>query len=142
MRRWGAGERLQKYIQQQWQGLGVSLPREVVGFQVDYCQQVEIEDGGSIDDRELIEMSDRVESLSEEFGDSHQAFNQNYFADLSFLISGLMFGINGAVQKKFTVVRDLVTRKDRSELDRTLNELPDRGGPQNSDSVLRWTATH
>ena len=112
-------------FQLQWQELGISLPQEVIDFQVDYCCHVETVGGGTIDDEGLSRAADTIKSLSEQFVDWHRIFNQNYFADLSFLVTALIFGVTGAIQIKFSIVRDLVTTNDRTRLDKILGELPD-----------------
>lgn len=112
-------------VQQQWRELGVSLPQQLVDFQVPYCRHVDIDGDGTIDDQGLDQVADTIESLSAQFIDWNRVFNQNYFADLSFLITSLIFGVTGAVQIKFTVVRDMVITGDRTRLDKILGDLPD-----------------
>ena len=114
-----------KAVQRQWRELGISLPQQVIDFQVPYCRHVETVGGGTIDDEGLSRVADTIESLSGQFLDWHRIFNQNYFADLSFLTTALIFGVTGAIRIKFTVVRDLVTTNDRTRLDKILRELPD-----------------
>lgn len=111
-----------KYIQKQWENLGISLPQEVIDFQVPYCKYVESENA-LIDDETLLNISNRIEKLSQHFSQWHQSFRQRYFSDMSFLLVSLMFGVTEAVRMKFTIVRDIVTTGNRSSLDRILEEL-------------------
>ncbi|RZB35590.1 MAG: hypothetical protein SRB2_03046 [Desulfobacteraceae bacterium Eth-SRB2] len=114
-----------KHLQEQWKSLGVSLPKKVVDFQVPYCLCVETNGPEVIDDKTLLKASDRIEEISSHFSSRHQWFARRYFSDLSFLLSALMFGYTQAVQMKFTLVRDMVHTKDRTELDKIIQELPD-----------------
>jgi len=114
-----------KHLQEQWKRLGVCLPEKVVDFQVPYCLCVETIRHESIDDKTLLQASDRIEAISAGFSSRHQSFGRRYFSDLSFLLSALMFGYTEAVQLKFTLVRDMVHTNNRTKLDRILQELPD-----------------
>jgi hypothetical protein len=117
--------RTKKTVQLQWHKLGVSLPPEVVEFQVPYCRHVETVGEGFLDDEKLARVSDMIESLSEQCDHRHQEFNREYFTDLSFLVTSLIFGVTAAVQLKFAVVRDMTIKGDRTRLDKVINELPD-----------------
>jgi len=117
--------RAKKHLQEQWKRLGVCLPKKVVEFQVPYCLCVETNGPEVIDDKTLLKASDRLEAISSHFSSRHQWFARRYFSDLSFLLSALMFGYTQAVQMKFTLVRDMVHTKDRTELDKIIQEVPD-----------------
>jgi len=112
-------------LRQQWQDLGVTLPREVVDFQVPYCRDVTTDKDGTFTADKLLHAADAIERLSGQLSEWHQMFYREYFADLSFLITSLIFGVTTAVQIKFVVVRDLTTMGDRTRLDKVLVELPD-----------------
>ncbi len=117
--------RAKKHLQEQWKSLGVCLPKKVVDFQVPYCLCVETNGPVIIDDKILVQASDTIEAISAGFSSWHQLFGQRYFSDLSFLLSALMFGHTAAVQMKFTLVRYIVNTKNRTRLDRIIQELPD-----------------
>ena len=114
-----------KHLKEQWERLGVSLPKNVVDFQVPYCPWVETISPEAIDDKTLLKVSDRIQGISAHFSSRHQWFARRYFSDLSFLLSALMFGYTQAVQMKFILVRDMVHTENRTKLDRILKELPD-----------------
>jgi Fe-S-cluster containining protein len=114
-----------KAVQQQWRELGIKLPQQVIDFQLPYCGHVKTVGDNTVDDEGLSRLADAIETLSGQFADRHQEFNQNYFADLSFLTTSLIFGVTGAIQIKFTVVRDLVTTGNQTRLKKILGELPD-----------------
>ncbi len=113
------------FLQKQWENLGVSLPQRVIDFQVPYCLCVEIDGNVCINDKMLLNISNKILELSHRFSHWHKSFSQRYFSDLGFLLASLVFGLSEAVQMKFTVVRDIVTLGNRSRLDRIVGELPD-----------------
>ncbi|UCG13328.1 MAG: hypothetical protein JSU72_02230 [Deltaproteobacteria bacterium] len=110
--------------QQQWEGLGVSLPQAVVDFQLPYCSQVEIEGDVRIDDQELLNVLDTVETISGQFEAWHLSFRQRYFSDLSFLLASLTFGMAEAVRLKFETVRDILSTGKRDRLAEAVEGLP------------------
>ena len=114
-----------QHLQDQWKRLGVCLPKNVIDFQVPYCPWVETISPKAIDDKTLLEVSDRIQAISAHFSSRHQWFAQRYFSDFSFLLSALIFGYTQAVQMKFAIVREMVHTKNRTKLDRTIQELPD-----------------
>ena len=114
-----------KHLKEQWKRLGVSLPKNVVDFQVPYCMCVETAGPQVIDDQRLLEVSDAIEANSAGFSSWHQSFGRRYFSDLSFLISALTFGYEQAVKTKFILVRDMVRTGDRTKLGNIIQEVPD-----------------
>ncbi|MDI6889469.1 MAG: hypothetical protein QMC83_00800 [Thermodesulfovibrionales bacterium] len=114
-----------KYIQKQWENLGVFLPQAVIDFQVPYCLNVETESHALISDEMLLNISDTIEKLSEHFSQWHQSFRQMYFSDLSFLLASLVLGFTESVRMKFDVVSNIVNTGNRARLDRAIGELPD-----------------
>jgi len=121
----GRSRQAKKYSRLQWEHLGVRLPREVVEFQVPYCTQVKVVGEVAVDDTLLIEAQDRIEELSRHLGPWHEVFRATYFADLSFLLASLAFGLREAVATKFSVVRDLVRGGDKRRLAALVEEVPD-----------------
>jgi len=115
-------------LRKQWENLGVTLPRKVVDFQVPYCLYVESDGGRKGYDDVLRHTSESVETLSQDFSHLHELFCNEYFSDLSFLLTSLVFGVAGAVHMKFAIVRDIITKQDRTRLDRIVSELPDLFG--------------
>ena len=114
-----------EFSRKQWERLGVRLPRDVVEFQVPYCLDVEPVGDGMVDDALLLSAQDRVEELSGQFGPWHKVFRTHYFADVSFLLASLAFGVREAVATKFSLVRDVVNTEDRGRLTAILEEVPD-----------------
>ncbi len=113
------------HIQNQWQLLGITLPEAVIHFQVPYCSNVTIDSNASIDDEVLFNVSENIETLSQHCYPWHQSFRENYFSDLSFLLTSLVFGVPESVRMKFFLVRDIITSGNRSELERIVKEVSD-----------------
>ena len=111
--------------QREWQRLGVSLPQEVVGFNLHYCPYVELVGDAVVDDQFLRQTAERIEAISEQLLSWHHKFQQRYFSDLSFLLASLSFGLQRAVQLKFEVVRHVLITGDRGRVDQILDNLDD-----------------
>ena len=113
------------FLQQQWENLGISLPEEVLAFEVPYCSQVETVTAAVITDGELSATSDRIEKLSQDLGPRDREFRETYYSDLSFFLAGLQFGSQEAVRLKFFITRDKIQKGDRNLLDQTLRRVTD-----------------
>lgn len=120
---WNRRSKIQ--LQEQWKRLGITLPQQVVEFNLPYCSEVETKTHFQIDDQMLIDIWDAIKILSERFSPEHRIFQQNYFGDISFLFSSLTFGVNKAVQMKYTVVREMVAFENRNAFEQIMEALPD-----------------
>jgi hypothetical protein len=116
---------MKQYNQEQWQNLGVSLPQEVVDFQVPYCPHVEPDSDASVDDETLPRAAGKIEMLSRQLAPWHESFRRSYFSDLSFLSASLAFGLTEAVQMKFAFVKDYATTGNQAGLSEVVGNLPD-----------------
>lgn len=113
------------FLQQQWESLGISLPDEVLSFEVPYCSYVEVDPRARITDEILSGAWEKIEKLSRELHSRDQEFRENYLSDLSFFITGLQFGTQEAVRLKFFITRDLISKKDSPRLDQALSPVAD-----------------
>ena len=111
--------------QREWQRLGVSLPQEVVDFHLDYCPYVELEGDALVDDKLLLQTSDRIEAISGQLLPWHDKFHQEYFSDLSFLLASISLGLQRAVQLKFEIVRHTLSTGKKERVDRMVDKLDD-----------------
>ena len=109
--------------QREWQRLGVSLPQEVVDFNMGYCPYVELDGDAQVDDEFLLQIFERVEAISEQLLPWHEEFHQKYFSDLSFLVASISLGLHQAVQFKFEVVRQVLVTGDRGKVDQIMDTL-------------------
>lgn len=116
---------MKRYNQGQWQSLGISLPQEIVDFQVPYCSYVKPDGDASVDDETLPHVADKIEMLSRQLAPWHESFRHGYFLDLSFLLASLTFGLTEAVQMKFAFVKDYVKTGNQAGLSEVVGNLPD-----------------
>lgn len=116
-------------LQKQWQRLGVILPRDVVHFRLPYCPNVTPETGEAVSDTLLSRCGERVGLLYRRFSSDHQSlertFGRDYYFDLSFFLTALVFGAPGAARMKLDVVREILITGSRKKLDEILAGLPD-----------------
>lgn len=112
-------------IQKQWRDLGVSLPQNVISYNMPYCSNVKRADHRELNDNTLLGAAIVIENLSQRFLSWHELFHGKYFSDLSFFITSLIFGVTGSVQMKFTVVRDIVNNGNRQLLNKIIAEVMD-----------------
>lgn len=120
-----AQDRQAKYfLQQQWKKLGISLPQQVVDFNIPYCRHVKTQTDRHIDDRILINVSNKIEALSSQLGRWHHLFHQQYNCDFSFLLSALAFGLTPAVEMKFEIVKEIINTGNKNRLKQHIQDLP------------------
>ncbi len=112
-------------LQQQWKRLGITLPQQVVDFNMPYCREVEARMHVTINDRNLTDIWNTVRTLSERMSPWHGIFQQSFFGDLSFLFSTLAFGFNEAIQLKYTIVKDILNFKNKNTFKQIIENLPD-----------------
>ena len=108
--------------QRQWQRLGVSLPQEVVDFNVDYCPYVEWDGDIEVDDTFLLDTFETIETLSAQLLPWHNTFHHQYFSDLRFLLASISFGLQRVVQLKFEVVRYVLLTGDRGRVEQQIDK--------------------
>ena len=96
------------FSQQQWEKLGVTLPKEVVAFTVPYCSSVQLLSHSFISDESLLSAWDNIESLSQTLSPGHHQFKTGYLSDFGFFLAGLFFGIPEALRLKLLIVREIV----------------------------------
>ena len=113
------------FLQQQWESLGISLPGEVLSFEVPYCSRVEVDPRARITDEILSGAWEKIEKLSQELPFWDREFRENYLSDLSFFITGLQFGVRDALRLKFFITRDMISKRDSPRLDQALRLVAD-----------------
>ena len=114
-----------KVLQQQWERLGLSLPNEVLAFEVPYCSSVKPDPPTSVTDEALSIISDGIDRLSRDLGPGDREFRENYFSDLSFFLTAWQFGPREAVRLKYFISRDMIQKKDQTRLDQALGRVTD-----------------
>jgi Fe-S-cluster containining protein len=108
-----------------WENMDIHLPKEIVEFQVPYCADVVTTSKTDIHDDLIFSVAETVENLSRQCAQWHYLFRQDYFSDLSFLLSSLVFGVREAVSLKITIVSDILKKGDRRRLDNILEKIAD-----------------
>jgi Fe-S-cluster containining protein len=114
-----------RVLRQQWENLGISLPGEVLYFEIPYCSRVETDSPAMITDELLSAASDRIENLSGELNPWDREFREKYFSDLSFFLTGLQFGPREAVRLKYFITKDIIQKADRTLMDQALSRVVD-----------------
>ena len=112
-----------QHLHNQWANLGVTLPESVTGFQVPYCPYVKITDTAEISDRQLNEIAENIDLISQQLGWEVNLFRQHYFLDLSFLITSWIYGYTKAVQLKFASVKNYLSSGNRAKLDKMISDI-------------------
>ena len=112
-----------QHLHNQWANLGVTLPESVTGFQVPYCPYVKITDAAEIRDRQLNEIAENIDLISQQLGMEDNLFRQHYFLDLSFLIASWIYGYTKAVQLKFVSVKNYLFSGNRAKLDKMIGDI-------------------
>lgn len=120
-----SSQELKHYNQKQWKMLGISLPQEIINFQVSYCPYVVADKGISVCDTDLLQVSDEIEKLSKHLAPWHESFCNIYFSDLSFLTASLIFGLKEAIQMKFIFVKEYIKTENQRLLSEIIGEIPD-----------------
>jgi Fe-S-cluster containining protein len=112
-------------VREQWNNMGVFLPREVVEFQVPYCPSVEWDRSIPFDDESLERIEESIGYLSAELEPWHRQFRDDYYSDLSFFLAGLIFGRLPAVRHKYFIVKEILETRSRTRLNSLLDGLED-----------------
>ena len=112
-------------LAQQWRKLGINLPDKVLDYRVPYCLDVAVAGGARINDGELEQISHQIEALSGQLSPWHNLFRRKYFADLSFLTTAAMYGINSVLQMKVDIVREITSAGSRHLLNQALQKVED-----------------
>lgn len=116
---------IKNQIRKLWGRMGITLPQEVMDFQVPYCTNVKTEGSVNIDDKLILQVEGNIKILSQQFPKEHHLFGQMYFSDFSFLFVSFIFGVDKAVSLKFFIVNDIVKTGNRARLDDTMREIFD-----------------
>jgi Fe-S-cluster containining protein len=113
------------FSQQQWQKLGVDLPKEVIEFQVPYCKWVQSDSRFPVNDASLLKAWDDIDALSEVLISGDHLFKNRYLSDLSFLLAALTFDDPKVLRLKFWVVQDMVNMGCSERLSGLINQCFD-----------------
>ena len=93
---------------QEWENFGIILPATHTDTKIAYCTDVKTIDNVQINDAKLLSVGLEISELSQQILHWHSVFKENYFSDISFFLSSLIFGDNESLNLKFMVVSDFV----------------------------------
>lgn len=113
-----------KELRAMWQRFGIELPEDVVEFEIDYCDQVEII-GPPVTDKKLMAVLQEIYNLDGAFQDLRDKFENEYHSDFSLLITALGLGMKKALLEKFAVVKECLQKGSDQRLQKALDGISD-----------------
>jgi Fe-S-cluster containining protein len=112
-----------KALKKMWENFGVEIPAETVEFEMDYCDEVQIQPSKPVNDDAIMDLLTQVYHLGESLGDLQARFEEEYHSDFSFLLTSLAFGIRKALLLKFAVIKEMVQKKTDTGLQEALEKV-------------------
>ncbi len=67
-----------------WKRYDVEITADMVEFEIDYCDKVQIQPGKTINDTMIMELLKNVYDLGKSLGDLQTRFEEEYHSDFSF----------------------------------------------------------
>ena len=98
----------QQAVAQAWQGLGVTLPPEVLAPAPPYCRQVRPVGGHAVDDAAIETLEKRALELSRDLPPSLERLH-DFGGDISFAVAALALGQPQALSLKVALTKALLT---------------------------------
>ena len=112
-----------KALRRMWKGFGVDLPTDVVEFEIDYCDKVQIQGGKPLQDDTIMDLLQQVYDLGEPLGDFQTRFETEYHSDFSFLMTSLVLGMKKALLEKLMVIKEILQKGTETRLQRALDKV-------------------
>ena len=112
-----------KALRQMWKRYGVEIPPDVVEFEIDYCDKVQIQPGKTINDTMIMELLKNVYDLGKSLGDLQTRFEEKYYSDFSFFLTSLFLGVRKALLLKFAVIKEMVQKGTNTRLQEILEKV-------------------
>lgn len=112
-----------KALRKMWKNFGVEIPADVVEFEMDYCDKVQIQSGKAIGDDAIMDLVTRVYHLGKSLGDLQIRFEEEYHSDFSFLLTSVVFGMRKALLLKFAVIKEIVQKETDTRLKEALEKV-------------------
>jgi Fe-S-cluster containining protein len=106
-----------------WQQFGVSLPREMVELEIDYCDKVNCLSEEPLSDGQLMTYLQQVYRLDQLLPEPGQSFEEEYHSDFSFLVASLVFGQRKAILGKYAVIKEIVQQGSDERLREMLEKV-------------------
>lgn len=112
-----------KALRKMWKNFGVEISADVVEFEMDYCDKVQIQSGKAIGDDAIMDLLTRVYHLGKSLGDLQIRFEEEYHSDFSFLLTSVVFGMRKALLLKFAVIKEIVQKETDTRLKEALEKV-------------------
>jgi len=112
-----------KALRLMWEGFGVELPTDVVEFEIDYCDKVQIQGNKPLQDDTIMALLQQVYDLGEPLSDLQTRFETEYHSDFSFLMTSLVLGMKKALLEKLMVIKEIVQKGTETRLQRALDKV-------------------
>lgn len=99
-----------------WQLYGLTLPAEMVEYEIDYCDQVYCNVQPVFSDDQLLDILTKIYRLDRNLPELRQQFEEQYHSDFSFLMTSLVLGPRKAVLGKFAAIKEMVKQGKSNRL--------------------------
>ncbi|MFW2364851.1 MAG: YkgJ family cysteine cluster protein [Desulforhopalus sp.] len=106
-----------------WKKMGVDMPPEKVGAEIDYCDRVVQTGKPVVDDETLFKQLKKVYALSSSLPELQQQFESEFHSDFSYLVASLLFSSKKVLLGKFAVVKELHEKGTDSRLQKFLSKV-------------------
>ena len=106
-----------------WKRFGIELPKEIVDFEIDYCNQVETLGKKPITDKKIMKFLQQAYELDQAVVDLQGKFENEYHSDFSLLIASLTLGMKKALLEKFIVIKEILKEGQSERLQKALDKV-------------------
>lgn len=112
-----------KALRLMWKKFGVELPADVVEFEIDYCDKVQVVGDKSFPDKTIMALLKQVYDLGKPLGNFQARFETQYYSDFSFLLTSLVFGMKESLVEKFAVIKEIAEKGTETRLQEALAKV-------------------
>ena len=106
-----------------WQRHGIEMAPEAIADEMDYCDQVGCKSDLKITDSQLMSILQEIYLLDNELADLQTKFENEYYSDISFLITSLALSTKKAVLGKLAVINELSRTGTDKRLENLLSQI-------------------
>lgn len=106
-----------------WKRFGIELPKEIVDFEIDYCDKVELVGVKSFNDKKVMKLLEKAYKMDRTVADLQNKFETEYHSDFSLLVTSLVLGMKKALLEKFAVVKECVQEGGDTRLKKILEQV-------------------
>jgi Fe-S-cluster containining protein len=106
-----------------WKQFGIELPKEIVDFEIDYCDKVELVGVKSFNDKKIMKLLQQAYDMDQTVVELQTKFENEYHSDFSLLMASLALGMKKALLEKLTVVKECVQEGGETRLQKLLEQV-------------------